>query len=117
TSRFLQQDLVIIGDPRQIVETMARGVYPIGGGLDPGVLREFRKQGLGLNLKTLEAESALGLYMITGFGCVSLIDRAPRPNAAKVFINWLLSKDGQASWAERASFTSRRLEIPQPAGE
>ena len=28
---------------------------------------------------------------------MSLVNRAPHPNAAKVFINWLLSREGQAA--------------------
>jgi ABC-type Fe3+ transport system substrate-binding protein len=28
-------------------------------------------------------------------GTLSLIRQAPHPNAAKVFVNWLLSRDGQ----------------------
>jgi ABC-type Fe3+ transport system substrate-binding protein len=30
-------------------------------------------------------------------GTVSLVNRAPHPNAAKVLINWLLSREGQAA--------------------
>jgi ABC-type Fe3+ transport system substrate-binding protein len=29
------------------------------------------------------------------FGTLTLVNRAPHPNAAKVFINWLLSQRGQ----------------------
>lgn len=31
-------------------------------------------------------------------GTVSLINRAPHPNAAKVFVNWLLSREGQITY-------------------
>lgn len=46
-----------------------------------------------------------------GFGTVSLMDRAPHPNAAKVYINWLLSKKGQSDW-KKSQRNSRRLDVP-----
>ena len=33
--------------------------------------------------------------LVQQFGTVTLMNRAPHPNAAKVFINWLLSRKGQ----------------------
>ena len=31
---------------------------------------------------------------------LALINRAPHPNAAKLFINWYLSRQGQALWQQ-----------------
>lgn len=31
---------------------------------------------------------------------MSLFNRAPHPNAAKVAVNWLLSKEGQSTWLD-----------------
>ena len=39
-----------------------------------------------------------------------LFNNAPHPNAAKVFINWILSKDAQSDWSKRAVSNSRRLD-------
>jgi len=33
--------------------------------------------------------------LVTQGGSVSFLDNAPHPNAARVFINWLFSRDGQ----------------------
>jgi ABC-type uncharacterized transport system YnjBCD substrate-binding protein len=33
-------------------------------------------------------------------GTLSYFNRAPHPNAAKVAINWLLSREGQATWLD-----------------
>ena len=44
-------------------------------------------------------------------GTVSLINRAPHPNAAKVYINWLLSKRGQEVWQGVFGIPSRRVDI------
>jgi ABC-type Fe3+ transport system substrate-binding protein len=50
--------------------------------------------------------------MIPGFGSVALMNRAPHPNAAKVYLHWLLSPDGQRSWTENTKRNSRRLDVP-----
>ncbi len=45
-------------------------------------------------------------------GNVALFNRAPHPNAAKVYINWLLSKEGQAIFARAVGYPSARLDVP-----
>ncbi|MCZ6625703.1 MAG: ABC transporter substrate-binding protein, partial [Deltaproteobacteria bacterium] len=38
--------------------------------------------------------------------------RAPHPNAAKVFINWYLSRQGQTAVTRINKGNSRRLDVP-----
>lgn len=42
----------------------------------------------------------------------ALFNRAPHPNAAKVYINWLLSQEGQTLYARASGFVSARLDVP-----
>ena len=51
-------------------------------------------------------------------GTLSLLNRAPNPDAAKVVINWLLSREGQSRWLEynfkeRSDYDSMREDIPK----
>ena len=41
-----------------------------------------------------------------------LVNNAPHPNAAKVFINWLLTKEGQMAWTTNTQTNSRRKDVP-----
>ena len=41
--------------------------------------------------------------LVQQFGTVALLNRAPHPNAAKVFINWLLSRKGQIALQKRTA--------------
>ena len=41
-----------------------------------------------------------------------LMNKAPHPAAATVFINWLLSRDGQTGWTRAVNDLSRRLDVP-----
>ncbi len=36
-----------------------------------------------------------GAGLVAQYGTVSLMNKAPHPNAARVFINWFLSREGQ----------------------
>ncbi len=42
----------------------------------------------------------------------SIVKGAPHPNAAMVFLNWLMSKEGQQDWGKQAMGTALRLGIP-----
>jgi iron(III) transport system substrate-binding protein len=107
-----QQDVVSTRDLRQQVEWIARGRYPIAVGGDSTSLLSFQQQGLGLQVKPLAKDSQLGGRMSPGFGNVMLMDQAPHPNAAKVYLNWLLSREGQTSYATITERNSRRLDVP-----
>jgi ABC-type Fe3+ transport system substrate-binding protein len=53
-----------------------------------------------------------GTQLTPSYGSLMLIDQAPHPNAAKVFVNWLLTKEGQTAYATTMKQTSRRLDVP-----
>jgi iron(III) transport system substrate-binding protein len=59
-----------------------------------------------------------GAGLVTQFGTLGLINRAPHPNAARVFINWLLSRKGQMTLQKVMLPTenpvdSLRIDIPK----
>jgi iron(III) transport system substrate-binding protein len=56
--------------------------------------------------------------LVQQFGTLALVNRAPHPNAAKVFINWLLSRKGQMTLQKNMLNTenpadSLRIDIPK----
>jgi iron(III) transport system substrate-binding protein len=56
--------------------------------------------------------------LVQQFGTLALVNRAPHPNAAKVFINWLLSRKGQMVLQKNMLKTenpadSLRIDIPK----
>lgn len=104
------QDITVTRDVRQQVEWLVRGRYPVGLGADSTVLLEFQKEGVGGNVKPLVDPAAISYT--NGWGGVVLVKNAPHPNASRVFINWLLSKDGQTAWVTPSGVNSRRLDAP-----
>lgn len=107
---FMDQGVVITEDYRQLVEWLARGRYPIGVAVNVPHLRTFQKEGVGKNVLPLK-EPKLA-FQTAGGGHLSLINQAAHPNASKVYVNWLLSKEGQTAYAKNTADNSRRLDVP-----
>ena len=103
--------VTVTDNRRQAAEWLVRGRYPIvfGTGLDEFTI--FWEQGIGKNLTPIPVPHGEKVQMTPGFGSVSLVDRAPHPNAAALYINWLLSVEGQTKWTE-VPRASRRLDAP-----
>jgi ABC-type Fe3+ transport system substrate-binding protein len=40
-----------------------------------------------------------------------LINRAPHPNASKLFVNWILTQEGQAAYVRNVLNNSRRKDV------
>ena len=55
-----------------------------------------------------------GPGILTGsFGLINLMNRAPHPNAAKLYINWIASRDGSAAFAKGLLSATLRTDIKQ----
>jgi len=104
-----QQDLVVTSDLRQETEWLIRGRYPIAIGLVPDAFLVFQEQGLKFNIKSLKDS---GRSVSTGTAGIQLLNRTLHPNAAKVYINWLLTKEVQTRISAATNQNSRHLEVP-----
>ena len=104
---FEGQGVTITRDPRQLAEWVARGAYPIGIGLDTSV-EQFRVEGFPVE-RVFPADgpgSVLG-----GYSVVKVFNGRPHPNAAFVFVNWLLSREGQEAYAAGIKEPSLRTDV------
>lgn len=106
---FVDQQPLLSRDRTQITDFMVRGSYPVGVGPFPLRLQELQRQGLGKNLKTIQIPEFD--YQSSG-STLWLVNKAPHPNAATVFLNWLLSTDAQTQWAKEVQDNSRRIGVP-----
>ena len=89
---YVDQKPMISRDTRQITDGLARGTYPISLGAEDADVAKLRKEGIPIAL--LDNLSDLYSEISASFGQVAIIDNAPHPNAAKVFVNWIASKEG-----------------------
>ena len=88
---FGEMDATLFRDFRQGPDWLATGKYAICFFCDVDVLK---RQGLPVDTFGPRVFKEGG-GLVQQFGTLSLVNRAPHPNAAKVFINWLLSRRGQ----------------------
>jgi iron(III) transport system substrate-binding protein len=107
---FYRQKIVYATNRRQIADWVVRGRYPIALGLDENDVKVFQEQGLGKQIEPLPDSFYKIQQLSSGFGGVGIVDRAPHPNAAAVYVNWLLSKEGQEAWSNVPRI-SRRLDV------
>jgi iron(III) transport system substrate-binding protein len=107
---------VAFGDRRLIVDWLAKGKHALCIGCRG--LERAKTQGLAV----AEFEDGTwkeGQGLTTGGGSISLVKGAPHPNAAKVFINWFLSRRGQIALQSSNDLygelppNSRRIDIPK----
>jgi len=109
------QEPFIGSDARQMTEMMARGRYSIGiGAVDEQIVVDFQAQGVGKELEAIDNNDEWTYVSGTN---IWLVDKAPHPNAAKLFINWLLTKEGQTIWSKELQTNSRRVDVPAGAEE
>jgi ABC-type Fe3+ transport system substrate-binding protein len=108
---FSKQEIVYTGNRRQATEWVVRGVHPIGIAIPPDELKTFQAQGLGKNIRSFRVDTKTAVGG-SGFGNVAIMENAPHPNAARLYVNWLLSAQGQDVWGKTMERNSRRLDVP-----
>jgi iron(III) transport system substrate-binding protein len=105
-----EMDVTIARDYRQPIDWLAAGKFAVCIPCNTRETEKAIKQGLPLG-ETLELKE--GGTLSAGGGTVSFIDKAPHPNAAKLFVNWLLSREGQIEFQKRDGSDSFRIDIPK----
>ncbi|MGH7833825.1 MAG: ABC transporter substrate-binding protein, partial [Candidatus Binatia bacterium] len=88
---YIAQKVQLSSDDRQVADWLGRGTYPIAVGLSATERADLRKDGIeaeALKFGKGDADRS------PGQGIMGLVNRAPHPNAAKLFVNWMISKEG-----------------------
>jgi len=102
------QDLYIGRDQRVLSESLAKGRVAVMIGNTYYSYMPFVKAGLPIKpLPTLKE----GTFGTGGSGNLAIIKAPGHPNATKVFVNWLLSRDGQEVFSHGLAQATRRLDI------
>ena len=106
--RLAEQNLFIHRDGQQIAVGLAKGNLAVALGLAQRFVDPYIKGGLPIKTLTSIKERLGGS---NGFGAVAIMANAPHPNATKVYINWLLGKEGQELYGRALTQGSRRLDV------
>jgi iron(III) transport system substrate-binding protein len=110
---FAEQIVMVSRDYRQAIDWLAQKRFSFllfGNG---GDVLQARTQGLPLNVIDTSSWKEGGALEPAAFTLV-LMDKPAHPNAAKIFANWLLSREGQmAVQKEGETNDSLRVDIPK----
>ncbi|HEY7064151.1 MAG TPA: extracellular solute-binding protein [Chloroflexota bacterium] len=104
------QQVQLSTDDRQMAEWVMRGTRPIGIGMvyNRGLLL-LKQEGLASNVKTIPYPVPVA---VAGAHSVLAVNRPPHPNARKLFLNWLLTPEGQVTISTAIQSNSARLDVP-----
>jgi ABC-type Fe3+ transport system substrate-binding protein len=106
--RLVAQRLFVTRDLRLLADNLAKGKIAVTSGIGYSEFLPFIKAGLSVTPLPVPKE---GLYVSGGYGHLTILKNPPHPNATKVFVNWLLGRDGQEIFTRGMGVGSRRLDI------
>lgn len=110
------KDITFSPDRRVLENWLVGGRFPIWAVTTSSEdLRELSKKGLPIKQISLPRE--VGALRAGGSGCcISVFEGADHPNAAKLFVNWFLSREGQTLTHETVPYMDRaslRDDVPR----
>ncbi len=111
---FGGMDIIYAKNLRQMTDWLAQGKFAICMGCKDSM----RAKNQGLPVDDFDTNKwKEGSSFSAGGGSMSYMNQAPHPNAAKVFINWFLSRKGQLALQKLGDVddpaNSRRIDIPK----
>jgi iron(III) transport system substrate-binding protein len=112
--RALAKQVVLVAATADAPNSVARGLYSIA--ISPNVPRSRELIKEGAPVKFVHPKE--GSHLSTGG--IAMILNAPHANAAKLFLNWFYTREGQMIYAPNMLTISVRKDVPQdylPEGE
>jgi len=110
---FKGHGITFAHDYRQMTEWLVNCTKPVAIGVPNDVLTQMQRQGIGTHVEELTGRAYFG-DPAPGWGGanedIGWYNNAPHPNAAKIFVNWYLSKDFQQQYADAYETNSRRAD-------
>jgi ABC-type Fe3+ transport system substrate-binding protein len=106
--KLVAQKMFIGRDQRQLAENLVKGKLALVVGLTYYSFLPFLKAGLPVKPLPNPRDE---VYISGGSGNLTIIKGPPHPNAAKVFVNWILGKEGQEMFSRTMGQGTRRLDV------
>jgi iron(III) transport system substrate-binding protein len=114
---FTVAGLTLVRDERQQTDWIASGKFPIAITAKADQVEDAKNKGLPVDMLDSHALKKDGVGLEAGGTMLALANRAPHPNAAKVLINWFLSREGQMAVQKTGpnepGYNSLREDIPK----
>jgi len=108
--KLAQQDLLITQNQRQIADGLAKEKLAFTIGLSHYTYEPFLKAGLSKWISPIPRIKEGG-QANNGSGVLTVVKNPPHPNGAKIFVSWLLGKEGQELYGKAMIQGTRRLDV------
>jgi iron(III) transport system substrate-binding protein len=108
---YVDQKPLVSRDGRQMADFLARGVYPVSLGAREEDVNHMKEQGLPVD--TIFRLADWPGTVTSGSGQVVFVKNAPNPNAARVFVNWIASKEGLEIYARANRAATTRNDVDE----
>lgn len=108
---YVDQKPTFLQDDRQEIDGLVKGKYAAGVALSHFSIQEAVDDGL--PVKEVFADDAKPAKT-AGWGLVSLLDPAPHPEAAALFVNWLACPSGNLAFNSAMDYPSTRADVEVP---
>ena len=105
---FIDQQPLISRERRQLTDAVLRGSHPITFGAEDGEIERLRAEGQPVKA-IFSLEDMPGA--ISGGNMIALMDQAPHPNAARIFVNWMASKEAGEIYGRALKMVPARTDI------
>lgn len=108
---YVDQQPTFLRDERQEIDGLVRGKYAVGVALSNFSVQEAADDGLPVT--EIFADDARPAKT-AGWSLVALLDPAPHPNAAALFVNWLACPSGNLAFNSAMGYPSTRADVEVP---
>jgi len=108
---YIDQKPAISRDRRQHTDWLARGIYPICLTCRADDIAPLQKEGFKL-LEIFELSDFQNRVVSAPF-LLTLANRAPHPNAARVFVNWLAGKEALEIYSRGYEAATLRTDVDE----
>jgi iron(III) transport system substrate-binding protein len=111
-----RQGITFLKNYAQEADMVGQGRFPVGVGFSDATVGERIKKGVPIIILD-PRQIKEGTHVSPASGGLSVFNRAPHPNAAKLYVNWILSKEGQTIYIRASGYVSARLDAPTDHAE
>ncbi len=105
--QFAASRPAITRDAAQQIDWVVRGKNPIGVGVGSAVSSDYKARGAPVTINRFVEGGSIN----AGSGILEVPPNSPHPNATKVYINWLMTEEGQAVFAKGMAAPPMRLGV------
>lgn len=110
---YVDQQPAIARDRRQLTDWLVQGKYPISLDAESDEIERLKKEGL--PVAAVYHLPDMPGTLSAGVGQVAVLDNAPHPNAAQLFVNWIASREGLEVYARTRGEVPTRTDIDAAA--